>query len=74
VDVGAKGEIYARIRHLADEGVGVLVASSEMPELLGLCDRIVVLRRGRTVAEFSADADESEVMAAAEANLDDSDG
>ena len=52
VDVGAKGEIYARIRELAAQGVGVLIASSEMPELLGLCDRVVVLRRGRTVAEF----------------------
>ena len=47
VDVGAKGEIYARIRALADQGLGVLIASSEMPELLGLCDRVVVLRQGR---------------------------
>ena len=44
VDVGAKGEIYARIRELAGQGLGVLIASSEMPELLGLCDRVVVLR------------------------------
>jgi len=73
VDVGAKGEIYARIRDLAAQGVGVLVASSEMPELIGLCDRVVVLRRGKTVAEFSAGADEREVMAAAESGLDESD-
>ena len=66
VDVGAKGEIYARIRDLAAKGLGVLIASSEMPELLGLCDRIVVLRRGRTVAEFPAGVGEHEVMAAAE--------
>ena len=66
VDVGAKGEIYARIRELAEQGLGVLIASSEMPELLGLCDRVVVLRRGRTVAEFPAGADEHEVLAAAE--------
>ena len=46
VDVGAKGEIYARIRALAGQGLGVLIASSEMPELIGLCDRVVVLRRG----------------------------
>ena len=70
VDVGAKGEIYARIRDLAAQGVGVLIASSEMPELIGLCDRVVVLRRGRTVAEFPAGADEHEVMAVAEANQD----
>ena len=39
---------------LADEGLGVLVASSELPELLGLCDRIVVMHAGRTVAAFDA--------------------
>jgi ribose transport system ATP-binding protein len=70
VDVGAKGEIYTRIRALAEKGLGVLIASSEMPELLGLCDRVVVLRGGRTVAEFTGGADEHEVLAAAEANQD----
>jgi ribose transport system ATP-binding protein len=70
VDVGAKGEIYTRIRDLAAKGLGVLIASSEMPELLGLCDRVVVLRRGRTVAEFAAGVSEHEVLAVAEANED----
>ncbi|MGR9425315.1 sugar ABC transporter ATP-binding protein [Rhizobium leguminosarum] len=65
VDVGAKGEIYARLRKLASEGLGILVASSEMPELIGLCDRIVVLRNGSSVAEFSGGVDEHEVLAAA---------
>jgi len=73
VDVGAKGEIYARIRELAAQGVGILVASSEMPELIGLCDRIVVLRAGRTVAEFPAGAAEDDILAVAESNQDDSD-
>jgi ribose transport system ATP-binding protein len=73
VDVGAKGEIYARIRELAAQGVGILVASSEMPELIGLCDRIVVLRGGRTVAEFPAGAAEDDILAVAESNQDDSD-
>jgi ribose transport system ATP-binding protein len=68
VDVGAKGEIYARIRGFAEQGLGVLIASSEMPELLGLCDRVVVLRGGRSVAEFPAGADEREVLAVAEAS------
>jgi ribose transport system ATP-binding protein len=68
VDVGAKGEIYARIRSFAEQGLGVLIASSEMPELLGLCDRVVVLRGGRSVAEFPAGADEREVLAVAEAS------
>jgi ribose transport system ATP-binding protein len=65
VDVGAKGEIYMRLRELAGKGLGVLVASNEMPELLGICDRIFVLRRGRTVAEFEGGVDEQTVMAAA---------
>ena len=65
VDVGAKGEIYARLRALAAQGLGILVASSEMPELIGLCDRIVVLRQGRNVAEFMGGVDEHTVLAAA---------
>lgn len=65
VDVGAKGEIYARLRQLAGDGLGILVASSEMPELIGLCDRIVVLRQGRNVAEFKGGVDEHTVLAAA---------
>jgi L-arabinose transport system ATP-binding protein len=47
VDVGAKSEIYRIVSELAAEGVAVLVISSDMPELLGLSDRIVVLRQGR---------------------------
>ena len=55
-------------KELAEKGMGVLVASSEMPELLGLCDRVVVLRGGRTVMEFPGGANEHDVLAAAEAN------
>jgi ABC-type sugar transport system ATPase subunit len=47
IDVGAKREMYFLIRRLADEGKVVIVISSEFPELLGLCDRILVMRRGR---------------------------
>ena len=65
VDVGAKAEIYARLAALAAQGLGILVASSEMPELIGLCDRIVVLREGRNVAEFDGEIDEHTVLAAA---------
>src|SRR5271166_516058 len=74
VDVGAKGEIYARIRELAGKGLGVLIASSEMPELLGLCDRVIVLRKGRTIAEFAGGADEHAVLGAAETNEAESHG
>ncbi|MGW0434561.1 sugar ABC transporter ATP-binding protein [Micromonospora sp. NPDC003197] len=55
VDIGAKAEIYRLLRRLADAGMGILLASSELPELTGVCDRIVVLRRGRSVAELPAD-------------------
>jgi ABC-type sugar transport system ATPase subunit len=49
IDVGAKAEVHGVIRELAAEGVAILVWSSEADELLGLCDRIVVLNRGRHV-------------------------
>jgi monosaccharide-transporting ATPase len=55
IDVGAKGEIQALINELADEGLGVLMISSELEELLEGSDRVVVLRDGRTVAELPHD-------------------
>jgi ribose transport system ATP-binding protein len=58
VDVGAKAEIYRQLRGLAGQGLGVLVASSELPELIGLCDRMVVMHAGRTVARFEAGVSE----------------
>lgn len=70
VDVGAKGEIYARLRALASQGLGILVASSEMPELVGLCDRIVVLREGRSVAEFAHGVDEHAILKAANGGVE----
>ena len=54
IDVGAKYEIYTIINQLADEGKGVIVISSEMPELLGICDRIYVMNEGRIVGEMPA--------------------
>ena len=54
VDVGAKEDIYAQIAKLVTDGIGVLLVSSELPELLGVCDRIYVMFSGRIVAEFSA--------------------
>jgi ribose transport system ATP-binding protein len=63
IDVGAKAEIYAIMRQLAEEGIGVLFISSELPEILGLSDRILVMRRGRIAAEFDAvDATEESIM------------
>ncbi|UPK73833.1 sugar ABC transporter ATP-binding protein [Nocardioidaceae bacterium SCSIO 66511] len=66
VDIGAKAEIYRLLTGLAADGVSVLVASSELPELLGLCHRIAVLRRGRIVDVLdAADATSETVLAAA---------
>jgi ABC-type sugar transport system ATPase subunit len=66
VDVGAKAEIYKLMTELADAGIGMVVISSELPELLALCDRILVLSRGRIADEFTkADANEQRYMLAA---------
>jgi ribose transport system ATP-binding protein len=63
VDVGARSEIYALIRQLADDGVAVLLVSSEVPEVLGLADRVLVLREGHAVYEGPAeDIDEHRVL------------
>ncbi|GAA2118014.1 ATP-binding cassette domain-containing protein [Streptomyces synnematoformans] len=63
VDVGARAELYALIRRLADEGVAVLLVSSELPEVLGLADRVLVLREGRVVHTAPArDLDEHRVL------------
>jgi putative multiple sugar transport system ATP-binding protein len=64
IDVGAKYEIYTIIHRLADSGRGVIVISSEMPELLGICDRIYVMNEGRFVGEFlAAEATQEKIMA-----------
>ena len=54
IDVGAKYEIYQLILDLANKGKTVLMVSSEMPELLGVCDRIVVMSGGRVAGEVDA--------------------
>ena len=51
IDVGAKYEIYELIIDLARQGKGVLIVSSEMPELMGICDRIIVMSGGRIAGE-----------------------
>jgi ribose transport system ATP-binding protein len=54
VDVGAKSEIHHILRDLASQGVGVIVISSELPEIIGLCDRALVIRDGRLAGELAA--------------------
>jgi ribose transport system ATP-binding protein len=63
VDVGARTEIYGLIRGLADDGIGVLLVSSDVPEVLGLADRVLVMREGRVVHEAPAsELDEHRVL------------
>ena len=65
VDVGAKSEIYAIIRRLADEGRAVLLISSDHQELFGLCDRVLVMGRGRIRSELLPDEfDEERLLSA----------
>ncbi len=65
IDVGAKAEIQKLIRRLADDGLGVLMISSEIEEIVEGADRTFVLRDGRTVAEIDrADATENALMTA----------
>lgn len=66
IDVGAKSEIYLIMRSMAEQGKGVIMVSSEMPELLAICDRIIVFREGEISAEFiNAEATEEKIMYAA---------
>jgi putative multiple sugar transport system ATP-binding protein len=63
IDVGAKFEIYSIINELSAEGKGVLMISSEMPEMLGLCDRIYVMNEGALVGELTAaEASQERIM------------
>jgi ribose transport system ATP-binding protein len=66
VDVGAKVEIYQLINRLTESGAGVIMISSELPELLGMSDRILVMRGGRIQAELdAASATQERVLSAA---------
>lgn len=63
VDVGAKAEIYNLLAQMADEGTAILMISSELVELLGMCDRIIVMHRGRIAGEFTrGEATEEKVL------------
>ena len=66
IDVGAKSEIYDILYQLAEEGMAIVVISSELPEVMGICDRILVMCEGRISAEIErADFNEQSILAAA---------
>jgi ABC-type sugar transport system ATPase subunit len=66
IDVGAKAEIYEIINQLTSDGMAVIVVSSELPELIGICDRIIVIRDGEISGEFNKESfDQNEILKAA---------
>jgi rhamnose transport system ATP-binding protein len=66
VDVGTKADVHRAISHLAAQGLTILMISSELPEILGMSDRVLVMREGRLVAEFPrADATQERIIHAA---------
>jgi ABC-type sugar transport system ATPase subunit len=70
IDVGSKSEIYQIICNLAKQGIGIIFISSELPEILGLCDRIVVMCQGRITGELSREeATEHKVLTLAMADM-----
>jgi ribose transport system ATP-binding protein len=70
VDIGAKAEIYALLARAAEQGMGILLASSEPAELLGVCDRVIVLRGGQSVRELDTrEVSESDLLAASMGGL-----
>lgn len=70
IDVGAKQEIYAEINKLAEQGLAIVLVSSELPEVLGLSDRVIVLHDGKMTGEFTRnEATPEKVMAAATGNI-----
>ena len=63
IDVGAKYEIYQIMNDMVKEGKGIAMFSSELPELIGMCDRIYVVHEGKVVGEFDvADVTQEKVM------------
>ena len=66
IDVGTKAAVHALMSKLASEGMAILMISSELPEVLGMSDRIIVMREGRMTAHFNrAEATQAKVMLAA---------
>lgn len=63
IDVGAKSEIYKLINLLAEKGMAIIMVSSEMPEIISMCDRIIVMREGRIAGEISGKEATQEVLA-----------
>jgi ABC-type sugar transport system ATPase subunit len=62
IDIGAKSEIYAMIRRFAAEGMAIILISSEMPEIMGLSNRILTIKHGNIIREFGRDVKEEALL------------
>jgi ABC-type sugar transport system ATPase subunit len=63
IDIGAKAEVHALMSQLAKRGIGILMISSEMPEIIGMSDRVIVMCQGRITGEFErGQLDQEEIM------------
>jgi ABC-type sugar transport system ATPase subunit len=62
IDVGAKAEIYRLLEDLCEQGLGVIMMSSELPEILAMADRILVMCQGRITAEYSRETATQELL------------
>jgi len=69
IDIGSKAAVHAFMRELADDGLAVIMVSSEIPEVLGMSDRVIVMREGRQVAEFDRDVASPEALVRAAAGI-----
>ncbi|MGH6919095.1 MAG: D-xylose ABC transporter ATP-binding protein, partial [Geminicoccaceae bacterium] len=65
IDIGAKSEIHRLMSELAQQGLGILMISSELPEIMGMSDRILVMREGTVVAAFARGEATQEMIATA---------
>ncbi len=65
IDIGSKAAVHAFMRELAAEGPAVIMVSSELPEILGMSDRVIVMRQGRIVGHFAGDGLTAEQLVAA---------
>ena len=63
IDVGAKSEVYEILREISSQGIGIILVSSELPELISLCDRIIVMHEGKITGEINREeATEERIM------------
>ena len=66
IDVGAKAEVHALMSHLAQQGLGIVMISSELPEIVGMSDRVIVMCQGRVTGEFKREEiNQEHIMTAA---------